>query len=234
MTKPVDAPRTARERARRELTQEIKDVARTHLTQVGSAGLSLRAVARDLGMVSSAVYRYFPSRDDLLTALIVDAYNSIGEAAETAERAVRRRDLAGRWLATCRGARVWALARPQEFALIFGSPVPGYRAPEDTIDPAARIPALLIGIAQDAVATGREVVAATPIPQTVRADLRHVRDLFAPGVGDALLARTILAWTTLVGSINFELFGHLHNVIDDYEAYFDMQMRTIATELSLN
>src|SRR3954447_4382441 len=125
-------PRTARERVRIELTNEIKDVARRQLAIDGSAGLSLRAVAREVGMVSSAVYRYFPSRDDLLTALIIDAYTSLGAAARTAERAVARADRMGRWLAIAGAVRAWAIASPHEHGLIFGTPVPGYRAPEDT------------------------------------------------------------------------------------------------------
>ena len=105
-------------------------------------------------MVSSAVYRYFPSRDDLLTALIVDAYDAVGDAAERAEAEARKAgaDPGARWLATCRAVRVWALANQHEYALIFGSPVPGYRAPQDTVQPAARIPLLLAGILAEAVA----------------------------------------------------------------------------------
>src|SRR5215470_9227101 len=109
-----------RARVRAEMISEIKAVARRHL-EVDGANLSLRAVARDLGMVSSALYRYFPSRDDLLTALILDAYNSLGEAVERAEAAVERGDLVGRWLAACRAVRAWALATPHEYALIYGS-----------------------------------------------------------------------------------------------------------------
>src|SRR5262245_64199601 len=112
--------RTARDRARMELTEEIKRVGRRHLTEHGAAGLSLRAVAREVGMVSSAVYRYFPSRDDLLTALIVDAYQALGDAATSAERHVPRHDLIGRWMATARAVRWWALEHPHEYALIFG------------------------------------------------------------------------------------------------------------------
>jgi len=78
---------TARDRARAELTEEIKAVARRHLAEHGSAALSLRAVAREVGMVSSAVYRYFPSRDDLLTTLIIDAYAAVGDAAAAAASA---------------------------------------------------------------------------------------------------------------------------------------------------
>ena len=124
-----------RARVRAEMVDEIKSVARRHLA-VDGANLSLRAVARDMGMVSSALYRYFASRDELLTALIIDAYNSMGEAAEHADAGVTdRSDLVGRWLAVARALRAWALARPHEYALIYGSPVPGYAAPADTVGP---------------------------------------------------------------------------------------------------
>src|SRR3954471_6501176 len=115
--------RGARERARIEVTAAIKDEARRRLAAEGAAKLSLRAVARELGMVSSALYRYFASRDDLLTALIVDAYDAVGAAAERAEAATDRADLLGRWLATARAVRAWTLANPHEYALIYGSPV---------------------------------------------------------------------------------------------------------------
>ena len=129
---------TARARARAEITDEIKSVARRQLAEQGSAALSLRAVAREVGMVSSAVYRYFPSRDDLLTVLIVDAYDAVGAAAEQALAARRRGGVVSRWVGVSAAIRTWALAHPHEYALIYGSPVPGYAAPQDTIDPAAR------------------------------------------------------------------------------------------------
>src|SRR6195952_6104138 len=94
-TQSPSAPRTARARVRAELTRDIKEAARRQLGEVGAAALSLRAVARELNMASSAVYRYFPSRDELLTALIVDAYEAVGTAAETAEAAARRTDHPG-------------------------------------------------------------------------------------------------------------------------------------------
>src|SRR5262244_2472917 len=142
----MNAGRTARERVRAELTREITETARRHLATDGAAGLSLRAVARELGMVSSAVYRYFPSRDDLLTALIIDGYNAIGAAVEQADGTCRRDDYHGRWLAACRAVRDWALAHPHEYSLVYGSPVPGYRAPEQTIGPASRVPLALVSV----------------------------------------------------------------------------------------
>src|SRR3984957_11293087 len=127
-----------RARVRAEMIAEIKTIARRHLETDG-ADLSLRAVARDMGMVSSALYRYFASRDELLTALILDGYNSLGAAVEAADLAVaastRLRD---RWLAVTTSVRSWALASPAEYALLYGSPVPGYAAPADTISAAVR------------------------------------------------------------------------------------------------
>ncbi|MGI8756077.1 MAG: TetR/AcrR family transcriptional regulator [Acidimicrobiales bacterium] len=231
---PVSASTGARARVRAELTTEIKELARRHIAEHGPDGLSLRAVARDLGLVSSALYRYFPSRDDLLTALIVDAYSSIGEAAEVAESSVRRSDLMGRWLAATRATRRWALAHPHEWALIFGSPVPDYRAPTDTVDPAARLPFLLLAIAGEAARQRPGTrPPEPPMPRVVHGDLRALRDATGTALTDAELARAIAAWTALVGSISFELFGHLHNVITDYDAFFRHQMRTVGIGLGL-
>ena len=232
MATTTTAP-TARDRARAELTEEIKIVARRHLAEQGTAALSLRAVAREVGMVSSAVYRYFPSRDDLLTALIVDAYNAVGAAAETALAANRRRNAAARWLAVSEAIRAWALAQPQEYALIYGSPVPGYAAPPDTIDPAGRIALALLQIVVDGVASGEITEGdAASVPRVVHADFAELRASAAPGVPDAVMSRTFLAWSELLGSISLEMFGHLHNVIHDYDAYFTFQMRRCAEFLT--
>ena len=217
---------TARARVRAELTEEIKAVARRQVTEHGSAALSLRAVAREVGMVSSAVYRYFPSRDDLLTALIVDAYDAVGAVAEDADRP--RAHVTARWLAVTHAVRAWARANPQEYALIYGSPVPGYRAPEATIDPATRVSAVLLGIVRDGVRSGAitddDSVA---IPRGLRRDLDSIRAL-AADVPDEVLTRALFVWAEMFGAISLELFGHLHNVITDYDALFDLQMRRAA------
>ena len=223
---PAGAPATARARARAELTREITDTARRHLATDGPSGLSLRAVARDLGMVSSAVYRYFPSRDDLLTALIVEAYDHVGAAAEAAEGARRRSDLGGRWMAICRSVRAWAIEHPHEYGLIYGSPVPGYAAPTDTIDPATRVAALLIQLLRDGLAAGLPVPD-DPVPAKLRSSIAPVVDGYAADIPAPLMLRGMLAWSSLFGAISFELFGHLHNVVDDHERYFDHQMAAL-------
>ncbi len=211
------------------MTEEIKAAARRHLAADG-ANLSLRAVSRDLGMVSSAIYRYFASRDDLLTALIIDAYNSIGAAAEAADAAVADRgDLTGRWLAVAHGLRAWALAHAPEYALIYGSPVPGYAAPADTIGPATRSALVLGRILADAHAAGL-VTGDTdaPLPADLRAELKQVAEAVGASVGEPAMARAMIAWTQLFGALSFELFGQLNNVIDAREAWFDHQARAMA------
>jgi AcrR family transcriptional regulator len=210
------------------MTEEIKAVARKHLAADG-ANLSLRAVARDMGMVSSALYRYFPSRDDLLTALILDAYNAMGEAAEAADAAVGHRgDITGRWLTVTHALRTWALDRPHEYALIYGTPVPGYAAPQDTIGPASR-PVLVFGsILVDAEQTGKLARGPVPpIPRPLRAELKRIADVVAPGLDERTMALGLLAWTEVFGAISFELFGRIDNTIDERPAWFDLQMRVL-------
>jgi AcrR family transcriptional regulator len=217
------------------MTEEIKASARRHLAEDG-ANLSLRAVSRDLGMVSSAIYRYFPSRDDLLTALIIDAYNAVGEAAEAADTAVAGSgDPARRWLAVARAVRAWALAHPPEYALIYGSPVPGYAAPADTIGPASRLSLVLGRILADAHAAGllTDDGPHAPLPAGLRAELRKAAEVIAAPVTATAMARTVIAWEQLFGALSFEMFGQLNNVIDERDAWFDHQARVMAAFIGL-
>lgn len=211
----------ARARVRAEITQEILDAARRQLAEQGSASLSLRAVAREVGMVSSAVYRYFPSRDHLLTALIVDAYDSLGAAVERAAAKVPADELTGRWLAICERVRRWAIANPHEYALIYGSPVPGYRAPEATIAPATRVALVLIQLLIDAQAAGALAPATLHnVPSAkMRTDLDRLAEAFVD-VPEAVVVRALVAWSALFGLVSFELFGQFHNVIDANADFF--------------
>jgi AcrR family transcriptional regulator len=215
----MNAGRTARDRARAELTREIKDAARRQLAAEGAERLSLRAVSRELGMVSSALYRYFPSRDDLLTALIIDAYDALGAKAEAAAK--DQDDPRTAWLAVCRAVRAWAVAHPHEYALIYGSPVAGYKAPESTIQPAGRVAVALLGILSQAQDTGVLVAPAeAPEPLGLLAEQLTVFKEMAPGVPPKVLVRTVIAWTQLFGMISFELFGQLVGTMDPADEFF--------------
>jgi AcrR family transcriptional regulator len=226
---------TPRERARSQLTAEIKDVARRQLAQVGAGSLSMRSIARELGLGSaSALYRYFPSREAILTALIIDAYDSLGAAAEAAEARVHGQAVINRWMAICHGVRGWALEHPQEYALIFGTPVPGYAAPADTIGPATRIPSLLTAQLADLVAAGDDAQGELePASRAVHRALRPVRAITPPAVSDELIARGLMAWTYLFGAISFEVFGHRREIVSGPAPFFDHEMRTIAAVLGI-
>jgi AcrR family transcriptional regulator len=216
---------------------EIKAVARTHLATDG-ANLSLRAVARDMGMVSSALYRYYASRDDLLTALIIDAYNDLGEAVEAADATITdRRELRGRWMAATRAVRDWALANPAEYALLYGSPVPGYAAPTDTIVAAARAPVVLARILGDGFSSGQLIKPgfkpSAPLTDGVRADMLRARGDIAPELPDELMLAGISGWIQLFGAVSLELFGQFNNVIDARAEFFDEQMELMADVMGL-
>jgi AcrR family transcriptional regulator len=225
--------RAVRDRVRAETTGEIKAVARRHLAEHGSAALSLRAVAREVGLVSSAVYRYFPSRDDLITALIIDAYHAVGAAAEATEPQGRSRPgVVDRWLALAGAVRRWARDHLQEYALIYGSPIPGYAAPPDTIDPAIRVNLVFLRLVADGVASGEiEPGTSGRLPRTVRSDLAGVRATTGLDIPDAVALRALALWAELFGAVNLELFGHLHNVIHDGDAFFEVQMTRAARRL---
>jgi len=222
---PPNASQTARQRARAELTREIKEAARRQLAETGAPQLSLRAVARELGLVSSALYRYFPSRDDLLTALIIDAYDSLGEAAEAAAAANGTAGPRSGWRSVCHAVRDWARANPHEYALIYGSPVPGYQAPRDTVAPAARVPLVLGQLVRDScaaqAASSAGTAAAPPLPAILAAQAAIVAGAIAPGVPEPLIVRVLIAWTQLFGMISFELFGQFVGSADPADDFFD-------------
>lgn len=210
------AIRTARDRARAELTQEIKDAARRQLAEVGADALSLRAVARELGMVSSALYRYFAGRDQLLTALIVDAYDALGDAAEKADDPTEEPRI--RWRAIWQAAREWAKEHPHEYALIYGSPIPGYAAPRDTVAPAARVPLALVRVAT--AAPLRPAYAGPTVPSQLQKQTRELTRLLETDLSPADTSRVLIAWTQLFGAITFELFGQYVGSVDPADAFF--------------
>lgn len=238
-------PGGIRERLRAELIEEITTTARRHLAEQGAAGLSLRAVAREVGISPSAVYRYFPDRDALLTALIIQAYRSLGEAAAAAEAQMPREDWLRRWIAVFQAVRGWAAAHVHEYALIYGSPVPGYRAPQDTSVPAAQVVLVLAKIISDALeGPGLEPSPdAVELPAELAEDaegrmvqlLQEYGEELGPleGISAATLVSLIDSWTMLYGTVSFELFGHYQAVLDAREAHMDHVARMTARSIGL-
>jgi len=227
---------SARERARLEVLAAIRSTARAQLARDGAAGLSLRAVARELGMVSSNIYRYVPSRDELLTALIIEVFDDLGDHVEQAHARVPHDDLLGRWMAIGQSMRHWALDRPQEWALLYGSPVPGYAAPSDTVQSGTRVSALLAQLLGDVSAHLGEPPAVTAPRAAVQA-VEGLRWFLPDNVHDQLIVSGIFARAALIGIISLEVFGASRTLVSPdpalAQAFFDFQLRRLATDVGL-
>lgn len=223
---------------REVMSAEILAVAREHLADEGPAALSLRSVARDLEMAPSALYRYFDGRDALLSALILSAYESLADEAEHAADNAQRSDAgdAERWLAVPRAVRRWALVHPHEWGLIFGTPVPGYEAPEDTVEPYARVAEALFRPVALAQAAGRLRPDAgdQAMSDELRAAVAPVSEGLFEDMPVAKVVLAVQAWTTLVGIVSLEIFGHWRNTILDPETFFEASMHNVAGELGLD
>jgi len=229
---------TARARARLELTEDIKRLALEQLRTEGAGALSLRAVSRELGMVSSALYRYFGSRDELLTALIVDAYADLAEAVADAAGGAGPGQFLQRWRAACHKMRGWARDEPHRFALIYGSAIPGYRAPADTIAPATAVMTAFSSIVDDAaragalVATDGEIPAAELDP-VLSAQVAQVGQVLGEHIPGPVLASLAGTFGQLVGLINLELAGHLVGGFEPADALFAHTVDEAAIRLGL-
>ncbi len=185
---------------------DITRIGRDHLAADGAAALSLRAVARDLGVVSSAVYRYVASRDELLTLLVVDAYDELGDAVDDA---VGTEDgPSEKFRALGRTVRSWGLREPARYALLFGSPVPGYHAPaERTTGPGTRVIVTLVSIFDEASRAGRLVERETAVPLSgLHSDFDAVRRDMGADIDDEAIARGVLVWVSLFGAVSFDVF----------------------------
>ncbi|MFI8566213.1 TetR/AcrR family transcriptional regulator [Rhodococcus sp. NPDC078407] len=197
---------TPRTRARAQTLADITRIGRDHLAADGAAALSLRAVARDLGVVSSAVYRYVASRDELLTLLVVDAYTELGDIVDAeVDAAEGPRE---KFLALGRSVRQWGLREPSRYALLFGSPVPGYHAPaEQTTGPGTRVITTLVRIIDTAwQGSSPGVETELSAPASLHGSFEEIRREMETKLPDELLARGVMVWAALFGAISFDVF----------------------------
>jgi AcrR family transcriptional regulator len=222
-----------RQQARDRIEAQIIEVGRRHLVTDGAAGLSLRAIAREIGLVSSAVYRYVASRDDLLTLLLVDAYTELADTVDAAAAAVPG-DWAARLVAMAHAARRWAVGQPARWALLYGSPVPGYRAPAElTVGPGTRVVGALFAVIADGIRDGAVPNPEGTAPQPISDDLDRVRAEFGFAGGDPVLLQCFLVWATLVGAISLEVFGQYGpDTLSAPEVVFDGQIRLLVQALA--
>ncbi|MDI9893226.1 TetR/AcrR family transcriptional regulator [Rhodococcus sp. IEGM 1381] len=203
-------PLKPRQRARQIAVEDIKQIASRQILEGGAGALSLREIAKEMGLVSSAIYRYVPSRDALLTDLISDAYNRLGSAAEAADAELPRDDLSGRWRALAGSLRDWARAHPADYGLVYGPPLTGYLAPPQTYAPAQRWLEIMIDVLARAASDAPD-----PIDPTLCAQLDVLRERRSPSSSIGAIAAGLAAWTQLHGLVAMEIHGQIAFVLPD-------------------
>ncbi|MEU3185589.1 TetR/AcrR family transcriptional regulator [Streptomyces sp. NPDC006923] len=224
-----------RERLRLETNQEIRAIALRQLADAGPGAISLRGIAREMGMTPRAIYSYFPTRDDLITALISGIAASLAEVVETARDSVPDTDPGAGLLAWGQALREWALAHPESFRLFYGRPVPGYRPPDDgPVEQTAR------RVCRDLT---RLVAAAWPHARhhqpedTSWSDLHpdYVAKIRAdlPDVPPAAAALALRVWGRMHGLVALEIDGHIHPVAGDPAALHRAEMLDLVRSLGL-
>ncbi|WP_326796137.1 TetR/AcrR family transcriptional regulator [Streptomyces sp. NBC_01808] len=231
----VPAVMSRRERLRAETTREIKAIALRQMTEGGPGAISLRGIAREMGMTARAIYSYFPTRDDLITELISGIAASLAEATETACNAVPETDPGGRLLAWGQALREWALAHPESFRLFYGHPVPGYRPPEEgPVDQTARrVCRELTRLVAEAWPQARhrqpEETSWSDLHPDYVAKIRT--DL--PDVPPAAAALALRVWGRMHGLVALEVDGHIHPVAGNPAALHRAEMLDLVRSLGL-
>ncbi|WP_197518346.1 TetR/AcrR family transcriptional regulator [Mycobacterium sp. E3198] len=222
-----------RQESREQIEARIVELGRRQLVDRGAAGLSVRAIARELGVVSSAVYRYVSSRDELLTLLLIDAYSDLADAVDRA-----RETVAEAWsddvIAIARAARRWAVTHPAQWALLYGSPVPGYHAPaERTVPAGTRVVGAIFDAVAAGIATGDIRLTNDLAPQPMSSDFERIRHEFGFPGDDQVIAKCFLLWAGVLGAISLEVFGQYGaDTLTDPAAVFDTQLRLLVDVLS--
>lgn len=210
-----------------DMREAIKNLARQQMAAEGSAAISLRGIARDMHVTAPALYRYFPSRDHLITGLIADGYNAIADTLEQVNAGLAADAYAERLFAVLMAYRAWALEHPTDFALLYGTPIPGYEAPREVTVPAAtRTFALIVGIIAEAMGAG--VLTETPeqraLPPSIAAHLTQMGASEGYTVPESALYLGVVGWARLHGIIMLELFNHIQPVIGDTDAFYRAEL----------
>jgi AcrR family transcriptional regulator len=206
------------------------------MAEQGAAALSLRAIARQMGLTAPALYRYFRDRDALVTALVLDAFNAVADAMETAGRAATAAPLGDRLLAMCLAYRAWATAHPQDYLLIFGTPIPGYTAPDESTGPAAKrsFDVILNVMATAEAGQLRPLEQAySELPASLQTQVETWRAGYGYAATSAALLHTLVAWTRMHGLVALELVGQLEPFFGPAGELYRVQMRKMIEETGL-
>jgi AcrR family transcriptional regulator len=228
-----------REEQHASIREEIKGAARRLMEREGTAGISIRGIGRELDLTAPALYHYYPSREALITDLIVDAFNALAQSLEDNRGSAGGQPAAAQLLRVLLAYRAWALAHPLDFELIYGNPIPGYRAPEEITVPAATrsfvvIGALITRALEGSTLTPRLEYAAIP-PEFEAVMQAQADQLSGPGLRLLPLALylTAVGWPRIHGIIMLELFNHIQPVVGDANAFYRIQIEDMMRSMGI-
>jgi len=231
-----------RDRVRTATTQEIKQTARRILVQDGADAVSLRAIAREMGMTAPALYRYFGSHEELIKHVIADIFTELTDdlrAAIEAAGTASGGDLTTKVIAACREFRRWSLSHKREFGMLFGSPLPGVNVEKDEITAEC---GAQFGNTFFALILELWLKQPFPVPpdEAIDPGLREQLERYRDGLGElgtglplGLLLIFLRCWTRLYGTLSLEVFGHLGFALDDAEPMFELMLADTAPLIGL-
>lgn len=227
-------PRTRHIEQYEAMRSQIMDSARKQMAEHGTAGLGLRAIAREMDVTAPAIYRYFPSMDDLITELIIENFHALAAAMADGANSAPKTDYSGRLMGMLLGYRRWALDNPIDFQLIYGNPIPGYVAPAERTMPAARRGFdVVVEILNDALAAGAIVPPPEyeALPGAIAAQLSGVIAHEGYDAPVIVLYLATVGWTRIHGIVMLELFDDIQPVVGDTEAFYQFEMHMLLKQL---
>ena len=221
--KSAPEPPTMRERYRAQVRDEVKQAALLQLAESGPAGLSISAIGKQLGVSGPALYRYFASRDELLTELVIDAYHDLAHALTDAARHAPGLHPRARLEDIARAYRSWALAQPHRYRLLFGPPLPGYNAHAQRLVEAAQASMnVLLGVLRElGDRTGN------PPAEPLASQLLALARTYGPDVDAAIALRAINIWSRLHGLVSLEIAGNFASMDIDPGHLFEAELVTL-------
>jgi AcrR family transcriptional regulator len=226
-----------RERIRKATKEEIKVSAWQQIAEQGAAALSLREIARRMGMTAPALYNYFHDRDALVTALVIDAFTSFGEALTAARQTRPADDHPGRLWAIGLAYRQWAVGHPQRYNLIFGTPIPGYHIGSEAQPAASQSFMVLVEVLGEAQRAGalKLITQAATLPPGLQAYLAGMCQAFQIPYPPAVITLAVATWAKIHGLVSLELYGMLHGFLgdDNISDFFEYEFRWYMRQLGL-
>ena len=216
------------------MRRKILSVARQQMQEFGTAGLGMRNIAREIDIVPSGLYRYYRDLDDVITALILEAFTSLAEALEAASGSTSPDDYAGRLLAVLMAYRVWALQNPTDFQLIYGNPIPGYKAPTQMTRRAARRGFRVVVQIIDAAMTAGVITPPAEyqqLPEAVIANLKDVASQEDYQGSPVVICLATVGWARIHGFVILELLNNIQPLVGDAAAFYQVEIRALLRQL---